>query len=62
MMRHSVAAQKLKDEEVTRISAHSDFGSLTFLFQDSVGGLEVEDPNVPGQFRVSTPIRWCHQH
>ncbi|GJE85125.1 thymine dioxygenase [Phanerochaete sordida] len=52
----SVAAEKLKNEEVTRIGAHSDFGSLTFLFQDAVGGLEVEDPHSPGQFRGATPV------
>lgn len=44
---------ELEQEKITRIDAHSDFPSVTLLFQDDVGGLEVEDPNNPGQFRVS---------
>ncbi|EKM57563.1 uncharacterized protein PHACADRAFT_115792 [Phanerochaete carnosa HHB-10118-sp] len=51
-----VPVEQLKNEEVTRIGAHTDFCSITFLFQDSVGGLEVEDPNEPGQFKCATPV------
>jgi isopenicillin N synthase-like dioxygenase len=33
-----------------RISEHCDTGDLTLLFQDSVGGLEIENQNAPGTF------------
>ncbi|KAM0805218.1 thymine dioxygenase [Usnea florida] len=50
----------------TRIPAHSDFGTLTLLFQDAVGGLEIADPGSAstatsigfekdGRFRSVTP-------
>jgi len=38
-----------------RAGAHSDYGTLTLLFQDSVGGLEVMNPNT-GVFIPATPI------
>lgn len=37
-----------------RAGEHSDYGSITLLFQDSVGGLEVKSPK--GTFVRATPI------
>jgi isopenicillin N synthase-like dioxygenase len=41
-----------------RISEHTDFGTVTLLFQDSVGGLEVEDQSRHGSF---IPVKNDHQ-
>jgi isopenicillin N synthase-like dioxygenase len=51
-----VPASVLKAGAKSRISAHSDFGSLTLLFQDSVGGLEIESPPRSGSFYSVPPI------
>ncbi|KAJ3822517.1 hypothetical protein F5878DRAFT_629272 [Lentinula raphanica] len=50
-----IKSSLLEMEGQARAGAHSDYGTLTLLFQDSVGGLEVMDPNT-GVFVPATPI------
>lgn len=47
---------RLEREEVARMPAHSDWGSITMLFQDGCGGLQVEDVDAPGEFVDATPV------
>ncbi len=42
------------NEGTVRAGEHSDYGSLTFLFQDGRGGLQVQSPQ--GNFVDATPI------
>ncbi|GJJ07522.1 hypothetical protein Clacol_001724 [Clathrus columnatus] len=51
----SVKSSILKQEGQARAGAHSDYGTLTFVFQDSVGGLEVQNPHTK-EFHPATPI------
>jgi isopenicillin N synthase-like dioxygenase len=52
-----VPANVLEQHRATRCPAHTDWSSITLLFQDDCGGLEVEDVNNPGQFIPATPIK-----
>ncbi|RYP72526.1 hypothetical protein DL771_004166 [Monosporascus sp. 5C6A] len=52
-----VEAEKLSSNAVARMPAHSDWGSITMLFQDETGGLQVEDPKTPGSFLDATPMK-----
>ena len=51
-----VPAAELENQTAARMPAHSDWGSITLLFQDDCGGLEVEDPHTPGKFVPATPM------
>lgn len=51
-----VPAADLEDQTAARMPAHSDWGSITLLFQDDCGGLEVEDPHTAGKFVPATPM------
>lgn len=52
-----VPADALEQNRAARCPAHTDWSSITLLFQDDCGGLEVEDINNPGQFIPATPIK-----
>ncbi len=52
----AVAASSLEAQSVARMPAHTDWGSITMLFQDDCGGLEVEKLGTTGEFVRATPI------
>jgi isopenicillin N synthase-like dioxygenase len=51
----SILRSTIEQEGHARIIPHTDFGLCTLLFQDNVGGLEV-DPFHTGSFKAATPI------
>ncbi|KAI5193529.1 thymine dioxygenase [Aureobasidium subglaciale] len=52
-----IRAEELEKQTSARMPAHSDWGSITLLFQDDCGGLQVEDPHEQGRFIDATPIK-----
>lgn len=50
-----VSLAKLRDSNIRRTWPHTDLGIITLLFQDTVGGLELEDRKRPRTFIPVTP-------
>lgn len=51
----AVQRSEIERQGHSRINAHSDFGLCTLLFQDDVGGLEI-DPGRNGEFVPALPV------
>ncbi|CAF9932161.1 MAG: hypothetical protein HETSPECPRED_008283 [Heterodermia speciosa] len=52
-----VPAADIESQRASRMPAHSDWGTLTMLFQDDCGGLEVEKPHKEGEFMSAHPLK-----
>lgn len=51
-----IPAAAIEGGKFARMPAHTDWSTMTFLFQDDCGGLQVEDPNRMGEFIDVAPI------
>ena len=51
-----IPAQEIEDGTKARVASHTDWSTITLLFQDEVGGLQVEDPHHPGSFIDVEPL------
>ncbi|KAI1935652.1 hypothetical protein LOZ66_005192 [Ophidiomyces ophidiicola] len=52
-----IPAYLLEHAKYARMPSHTDWSTITFLFQDECGGLEVEDIHNKGQFIPATPMK-----
>lgn len=54
LLRYPSIEKTAEDEKRTRGGEHHDYGMITMVFQDMIGGLEVQDKE--GKFVPATPI------
>lgn len=47
----------IEDGTMARMPAHTDWSSVSMLFQDDCGGLEIEYPYASGKFVPATPMK-----
>jgi isopenicillin N synthase-like dioxygenase len=52
-----ILAEAIETDRAARCPAHTDWSSITMLFQDDCGGLEVENISTPGTFIPATPVK-----
>lgn len=52
----SIPASYVEGGKFARMPAHTDWTTITMLFQDNCGGLQVESPTQPGTFIDVEPI------
>ncbi|KAG8529083.1 uncharacterized protein KY384_005718 [Bacidia gigantensis] len=51
-----VPAALIEQQKAIRMDAHSDWPSITLLFQDDCGGLQIENPKKKGEFIDVPPL------